>query len=270
MRIAMNTGRGGAKAILLVIGGIIVLLLIFAFIFFSWAVGINNRIVRANQGADAAWAQVQNVYQRRLDLIPNLVNTVKGAASHELDLQIGVVQQRANASKIQINPSDPAQFQQFAQQQAQLGGALSRLLVTVENYPQVRANENFLNLQSQLEGTENRISVERQKFNQAVLDYNNMILVFPASMIASFRNFKQRPYFTADQGAEKAPTVDFGKQTPAAGGATTIGPTGSASATPIVATTATRSSGGPAVIAPVQPQSGVAATTTGASAYPGP
>lgn len=200
----------GRASVLIIIGVVVVLVVVGAVIFGAWAVSINNRLVRLSQSADASWAQVQNVYQRRMDLIPNLVNTVKGAASHEFDVQVGVVRERARATQMQINPTNPEEFNRFAQQQQALGGALSRLLVTVEKYPEVRANQNFLTLQQQIEGTENRISVERDKFNKTVMAYNNEVLMFPGSLIAAVRQFKPRPYFTATAEAQTAPTVDFG------------------------------------------------------------
>lgn len=203
------------QILLVVILAIFAVLIIGVLLVFGWGVGVNNTIVRKNQAVEQAWSQVQNVYQRRLDLIPNLVATVKGAASHEMQTLVGVVSQRANATRMQINAADPQQFQQFAQQQAQLSGALGRLLAVAENYPQIRANENFLTLQSQLEGTENRISVERGRFNETVQDYNTTVLTFPGSLVAGFRNFKPRPYFTAEVEAQKAPRVDFGPSAPA-------------------------------------------------------
>lgn len=190
--------------------GIIAAIVLVLIIFIGWAVGVNNRLVQLNQAADAQWATVQAQYQRRLDLIPNLVATVKGAAAQEVQVVVGAVRERANATKIQVNPSDPAQFKQFQESQAQLSGALSRLLVTVERYPEIKTNQNFLELQSQIEGTENRIAVERKKYNETVQAYNNGVLMFPGSIIAGFRNFKQRPYFTADVEAQNAPKVDFG------------------------------------------------------------
>ncbi len=197
---------GAGIAVLGVVGVLILLVIILA----VWAVGVSNKIVRLDQGADVAWAQVQSQYQRRLDLIPNLVATVKGAAQQEVQVVVGAVEARAKATQVQIDPSDPAQFAQFAKAQSELGGALSRLLVTVERYPEIRTNQNFLELQSQIEGTENRISVERMNFNKAVQDYNNGVLTFPGSLIAGFRNFQKRPFFTGDVAAQTAPTVDFG------------------------------------------------------------
>ncbi len=201
-----DAGRAGLIAL-----GIIGVLVVGAIIFFMWAVGVNNRIVRLDQGADTAWAQVQSQYQRRLDLIPNLVATVKGAAQQEVQVVVGAVEARAKATQVKIDPSDPQQFEQFAKAQGELSSALSRLLVTVERYPEIRTNQNFLELQSQIEGTENRISVERKNFNTAVQEYNNAVLTFPGSLIAGFRNFQKRPYFTGDVEAQTAPTVDFGQ-----------------------------------------------------------
>ena len=216
MRIStpLNNATGKALAIAL---GLVAVIIVVLLIFVSWAVGINNSLVRLNQAADAQWATVQTQYQRRLDLIPNLVATVKGVAAQEVTLVVGAVRERAKATQIQVNPSDPASFKQFQDSQAQLSGALGRLLVTVEKYPEIKSNQNFLELQSQIEGTENRIAVERKKYNETLQAYNNAVLVFPASIIASFRNFKQRPYFAADVDAQSAPKVDFG---------TTPGPTG--------------------------------------------
>lgn len=198
--------HGGAGLIVL---GVVAVIVIVILVVVLWFFSVRNRLVRLDEASNSAWAQVQNVYQRRLDLVPNLVATVRGAAAHELDVQVGVVRERAAATQMRIDPKDPAQFQQFAQQQAQLGGALGRLLVTVENYPQIRANENFLSLQSQLEGTENRISVERGRFNEAVREYNAAIRMFPGFIVAGFAGFKERPYFTGETEAQVAPKVDF-------------------------------------------------------------
>ncbi len=198
---------GGAGIAVL---GVVGVLIVLAIIIGVWFVGISNKIVRLDQAADAAWAQVQSQYQRRLDLIPNLVATVKGAAQQEVQVVVGAVEARAKATQVQINPSDPAQLAQFEKAQSALGGALSRLLVTVERYPEIRTNQNFLELQSQIEGTENRIAVERMSFNKAVQEYNNGVLTFPGSLIAGFRNFQKRPFFTGDVEAQTAPSVDFG------------------------------------------------------------
>lgn len=174
--------------------------------------GVYNRLVGLNEGVDSAWAQVENVYQRRADLIPNLVETVKGAADFEQSTFREVTEARARASQIVMSPelmNDPARFRQFQQAQGELSGALSRLLVTVENYPQLTATQAFRDLQSQIEGTENRIAVERRRFNEAVQGYNTAIRVFPASMMAGVFGFRAKAFFEADAGADRAPKVEF-------------------------------------------------------------
>ena len=180
---------------------------------FMWGVGKNNNMVKMRNAMDAQWAQVQNVYQRRADLIPNLVKTVSGAANFEKSTLEAVVNARASVGQVKVDPSqapdDPATLQKFQAAQDQLSSALSRLLVVVERYPELRANQNFLGLQAQLEGTENRISVERGKYNTTVRDYNTYIETFPNSFIASLRNFKTKPYFEATAGAERPPEVQF-------------------------------------------------------------
>ncbi|RNC79386.1 MAG: LemA family protein [Balneola sp.] len=177
-----------------------------------YGIGVNNGLVDREEGVEGAWAQVENQYQRRADLIPNLVNTVRGAADFEQETLTAVTNARSNASSINISAddlNDPAKLQQFQQAQAQLSGALSRLLVTVERYPELRANSNFRDLQRQLEGTENRISTERKRFNDAAQSYNSAIRKFPTSIFASIGGFERKAYFEAEQGAEQAPTVDF-------------------------------------------------------------
>ena len=176
--------------------------------------GAYNGLVRENELVNEAWAQVQNVYQRRLDLIPNLVETVKGYAEHERSTFTAVTEARANASRAiqNITPealSDPAVFKKFQDAQESMGQAISRLLLVVERYPELKANENFLALQSQLEGTENRISVERRRFNEVVRTYNVKIKVFPANILAGIFGFKEKVYFEAREGAEMAPVVKF-------------------------------------------------------------
>jgi LemA protein len=161
---------------------------------------------------DAAWSQVENVYQRRLDLIPNLVETVKGAANFEKSTLQAVIEARAKATQMVVSPevlNDPARFRQFQQVQGELSSALSRLMAVAEAYPDLKANRNYLELQSQLEGTENRIAQERQRFNVAVQAYNTSIRVFPSSLVAKFRGFGAKEFFRADTGAEKAPQVKF-------------------------------------------------------------
>ena len=179
---------------------------------FAWLTGTYNALVRIDEGVNQAWAQVQNQYQRRFDLIPNLVATVKGYAQHEREVFENVAEARSSVGKLQITPeilNNPQAFKQFQDAQASLSSALSRLLAVVENYPQLKANENFLQLQAQLEGTENRIAVERQRFNQVVQEYNTRIRSFPTSMIAGMFGFGSKQYFQAETGAEKAPQVKF-------------------------------------------------------------
>lgn len=182
--------------------------------------GTYNRLTTLSQGVDAKWAQVQNVYQRRADLIPNLVNTVAGAANFEKSTLTEVTNARASVGKVQINPNtaptDPQQLRQFEAAQGSLGNALSRLLVVAERYPELKANSNFQALQSQLEGTENRISVERGRFNEAVQSYNVAVRTFPTVLFAGLLNFQPKPYFTASAGAEQPPKVDFNFGSPSA------------------------------------------------------
>ncbi|HEV8673574.1 MAG TPA: LemA family protein [Methylomirabilota bacterium] len=178
----------------------------------AWAVGVNNELVRAELAVNEKWAQVQNVYQRRADLIPNLVETVKGFATQERTVLEEVTRARASATQIKLSPemlSDPQALRRFQDAQNQLGGALSRLLVTVERYPDLKSNQNFLALQSQLEGTENRITVERMRYNEAVRDYNTRLRVFPGSLVAGFRGFREKAFFEAAPGSQVPPRVQF-------------------------------------------------------------
>jgi LemA protein len=193
----------------LAIGGVILLGIIMLVI---WGISSYNNMVALNQSVVQSWAQVENQYQRRADLIPNLVNTVKGYADFEKDVLTKVTEARARVSQFNITPevlNNPQAFAKFQSLQGELSGALSRLLVTVENYPQLKANENFLQLQAQLEGTENRISVERKKFNEVVQQYNTTIKKFPASMLAGMFGFGEKQYFKAIQGADVPPKVEF-------------------------------------------------------------
>ena len=190
---------------LIIIGVIVVI----AIILYSSIKGTYNSMVTKDEAVSAAWAQVENAYQRRADLIPNLVNTVKGYATHEQETLQGVVEARAKATAVNINPSDPQAMQQFQQSQDQLSSSLSRLMMVVENYPDLKANQNFLDLQAQLEGTENRITVERKNFNDAAQDFNTYIRSFPRNIYASIFNFQTKAYFQAQAGAEKAPEVKF-------------------------------------------------------------
>jgi LemA protein len=194
---------------------VIVVLVILALLIVGivgWAISVNNRLVATEQGVNAAWAQVQTAYQRRADLIPNLVETVKGFAAQERTVLEEVTRARASASQMTLSPemlNDPAALKKFQDAQSALGGALSRLLVTVERYPELKSNQNFLALQSQLEGTENRIAVERRRYNETVQAFNTMIRQFPASLIAGIRGFKEKAYFEAAPGSEVAPKVRF-------------------------------------------------------------
>jgi LemA protein len=198
-----------SKTAWIVIG--VIFIGIFATI--SWGIKTGNNMVTKEEAVSSAWSQVENVYQRRADLIPNLVATVKGYAAHENETLTAVVEARAKATSVNIDPTklNTESIQQFQQAQGGLSSALSRLMVVVEKYPDLKANESFLNLQSQLEGTENRITVERQKFNQIAQDFNTYIRLFPGNIIASMRNFEKKPYFEAEKGSEKAPKVDFAK-----------------------------------------------------------
>jgi LemA protein len=196
------------KTVLIVLGVIVLILVIgFASLF-----GVYNGFVTAEQSVNEKWAQVQNVYQRRADLIPNLVETVKGFAAQEKTVLEEVTRARASAGSIKATPellNDPANFKKFQDAQNQLGGALSRLLVTVERYPDLKSNQNFLALQSQLEGTENRISVERMRFNEAVRDYNTKIKLMPGGLVARLMGFKEKAFFEAAPGSETVPKVKF-------------------------------------------------------------
>ncbi len=204
------------KKIALGCGGLVILLVI---ILGMSGCNTYNRLVGSSQNVDSKWAQVQNVYQRRYDLIPNLVNTVQGAANFEKSTITEVTQARASVGQMKIDPNsaptDPAQLAQFQKAQDQLGSALSRLLVVVERYPELRATAGFRDLQVQLEGTENRITVERQNFNDAVQQFNTSVKRFPTTLFARMFGFAPRPYFQAQAGAEQAPKVqfDFGKPT---------------------------------------------------------
>jgi LemA protein len=192
--------------------GILIVLAVIVIGAIMWGTGIYNNLVGLDEGVTSAWSQVENQYQRRSDLIPNLVSTVKGVADFEKETYTAVTEARAKVNQINMTSdmlSDPNAFQQFQSAQDGLSSALSRLLVTVENYPQLKANENFSQLQAQLEGTENRISVERKKFNEVVQNYNTTIRQFPGSIIAGFTGFSQKQYFKAVAGSDQAPKVEF-------------------------------------------------------------
>ena len=195
--------KKGLTTILIIVAVVLVIYL--------WFKSGYNAMVEKQEAVQAQWAQVENVYQRRADLIPNLVATVKGYAQHEQGTLTAVIEARAKATSVNIDPSNitPEQLAQFQEAQDQLSGALSRLLVSIERYPELKANENFMALQAQLEGTENRITVERQKFNETAKDYNQYIRKFPRNIIASMFDFEKVGYFKAQAGAETAPKVEF-------------------------------------------------------------
>lgn len=199
----------GLKTGLIVLG--IIVLIIFSL--YGCVSGAYNSMVTADENVKAAWSQVENVYQRRFDLIPNLVNTVKGYANHEEKVFTEIAEMRSRAGGV-INVSDevlndPESFEKFQKVQSDLGGALQRLLAVAENYPELKANENFRDLQSQLEGTENRIAVERKRFNEAVQTYNMLVRRFPQAFLANMFGFREKAYFKADEQAATAPTVNF-------------------------------------------------------------
>lgn len=178
---------------------------------FLWAQNAFNRMVTAEEGVSAAWSQVENVYQRRADLIPNLVATVKGYAEHESRTLENVIAARSKATQVTVDPENLSaeDIARFNQAQGELSSALGRLLMITENYPDLKANKNFSELQSQLEGTENRIATERMKFNEAARSYNTLIRRFPSNIIASMFGFEKKGYFEAQAGAETAPKVEF-------------------------------------------------------------
>lgn len=189
----------------------IIVVVVLIFVGYSFVKGKYNTMVVASENVDAQWAQVENVYQRRADLIPNLVATVKGYASHEQETLEGVVNARAKATSTTIDAGNlnAASIQQFQAAQNGLSSALSKLMVVVEKYPDLKANQNFMELQAQLEGTENRIAVERKRFNESARDYNLSIKMFPNTIFAGMFGFEKKAYFEAQQGAETAPVVEF-------------------------------------------------------------
>lgn len=178
---------------------------------FIWIKNAYNNMVVSDENVQAAWAQVENVYQRRADLIPNLVSTVKGYAAHESETLESVVSARAKATQVTVDPTDitPEAISQFNAAQGELSTALGRLLLIQENYPDLKANQNFLELQAQLEGTENRIATERMKFNEAAKAFNTGIRKFPDNIIASMFGFEKKAYFEAQAGTETAPKLEF-------------------------------------------------------------
>lgn len=199
----------GVKILLIVIA----ILAIAGFGMYSFFAGNYNTMVSLDEGVKSQWGQVQNVYQRRMDLIPNLVATVRGYASHESEVLTGITEARSRAGGVMnISDSildDPESFARFQKVQGELGGALQRLLMVTENYPDLKANQNFLALQDQLEGTENRITTERMRFNDRVREYNTFIKQFPRVFIANMSGFREKPYFEATETAQTAQQVEF-------------------------------------------------------------
>jgi LemA protein len=191
--------------------GLIIGLVIAALVVF-WGIGVRNGMATGNQEVAASWANVETAYQRRADLIPNLVKTVQGVANFEKSTITDVIAARASATQVKLDATDlsEANIAKYQAAQSQLSGSLSRLMAVAENYPQLKATQNFSELQSQLEGTENRIKEERDRFNGTVKGFNNKVVTFPNSLVASFSGFTAKPFFQADAGASKAPTVDFG------------------------------------------------------------
>jgi LemA protein len=199
------------KKTLIILGIVFLFILVFIVWPIASGIGMYNKMVSMDEGVKSSWAQVENVYQRRSDLIPNLVNTVKGVANFEKETLTQVIEARANATKVTLDPTKmtEANFKQFEEAQGKLSSTLSRLMVTVEKYPELKATESFKELQSQLEGTENRIATERRRFNEVAQEYNSYIRKFPKNIIAGWFNFQAKPYFSAEKGAEKAPEVKF-------------------------------------------------------------
>ncbi|GHT77589.1 hypothetical protein AGMMS50262_18980 [Bacteroidia bacterium] len=192
----------------LVIGIVVVSIIAIAYFGFK---GFYNGMVKAEEQVNAQWGNVENQYQRRADLVPNLVATVKGYAEHEQSTLEGVIEARAKATQVSIDPTNLNEqtMAQFQQVQGELGSAINRLLVSVEAYPDLKANQNFLDLQAQLEGTENRIATERTRFNESAQKYNALIRSFPTNLVANMFGFYAKPYFKSQEGADKAPEVKF-------------------------------------------------------------
>lgn len=200
--------KSNHKGCLLVGVGVLVLVVLWAVV---KGISFNNNAVQKEEGVRQAWSQVENQYQRRADLIPNLVNTVKGYATHEEETLRGVTEARANATQVSVDPTSmtPEDLARYQQAQGELSQALGRLLAISENYPDLKANENFQALQVQLEGTENRISTERMRFNEVTQDFNTFVRKFPNNLFGALLGFKSKPYFEAAPGSERAPEVQF-------------------------------------------------------------
>ncbi|MBI4535054.1 MAG: LemA family protein [Ignavibacteriae bacterium] len=201
--------KSRAALMALVIVGVLAVCIIGVFL---WGMGIYNSLVSLDEQVSSSWSQVESQYQRRADLIPNLVNTVKGFAAQEREVLLGVTEARAKVSQVTVTKDvldDPATFSRFQAAQDQFSSAISRLLAVAENYPILKSNENFLALQTQIEGTENRIAVERRRFNEVVQQFNTAIRRFPAAFIANMSGFREKQYFKAREGAEATPEVKF-------------------------------------------------------------
>jgi len=190
----------------------LIVLGVIALALFGWVKNSYNGLVSTQESVEKSWGNVESQYQRRADLIPNLVETVKGYAKHEQETLEGVINARANATKVTIDPTNmtPEDLKKYQAAQGEVGNALSRLIAVAENYPDLKANENFKDLQQQLESTENRINIARNDFNEEARKYNTQRRTFPTNIIASIFNFGDKPYFQAQEGADKAPKVDFG------------------------------------------------------------
>lgn len=199
------------KSTIIILASVAAFFILFIVLPVSYGIGVYNRLVTLDETVNSQWGNVESQYQRRADLIPNLVSTVKGYATHESSTLEGVMAARAKATQITIDPKNltPKKLQEYQAAQGQVGAALGRLMMITENYPNLKANENFLELQAQLEGTENRISVERGRFNEMAKNYNMAIRRFPISIIAGISGFEKKPYFEAEKGTEKAPAVKF-------------------------------------------------------------
>ncbi len=199
------------KGTLIIVIAVVAVILIIPLSLFFWGKNSYNSLVKADEQVSAAWAQVENVYQRRADLIPNLVATVKGYAEHESSTLESVMEARSKATSVTVDPSvlSEESIERFQSSQGELSQAIGRLLMITENYPDLKANQNFRDLQAQLEGTENRISTERMKFNETARAYNTMVRTFPNNIIASMFGFSAKGYFKAAEGAETAPAVEF-------------------------------------------------------------
>jgi LemA protein len=199
------------KSTIIILVSVAAFLFLFILLPIGYGIGSYNKLVTSEETVNSQWANVESQYQRRADLIPNLVQTVKGYATHESSTLEGVMAARAKATQVTIDPKNmtPEKLQQYQAAQGQVGAALGRLMVVSENYPNLKANQNFLELQAQLEGTENRIAVERGRFNDLAKSFNTSIRSFPTNIVANITGFQKKPYFEAEKAAAKAPTVKF-------------------------------------------------------------